>query len=329
QQPQQQPGPGVSPVPQVVAPPSAAAPGSYASRVPPSVLRAHRIMGFLQLLTGALVIIINIAGLAVGSGEKIITRYGLSTQFSLVGGGVWSGPFFIAAGISGLSAGRPGGGCTLGCVVTCLVFSIIASVLAFSAMVTEAIVAAENRRMYEYSKSYSSSSSEDVFRAVYGTGIACVLLCAFEFVLAIVHSAFACRASCCCVPSAVSNQQQPHQQVFMTGQRAYVTEHAGPYPGQVVVYPGQQVIFAPQSGHPPPPGYPVQQTGYPGPQAGYPGPQAGYTGQQAGYPGQQAGYPGPQAGYPGPQAGYPGPQAGSSTAPPPYESSIEGHAVKF
>ncbi|PAA58845.1 hypothetical protein BOX15_Mlig001419g4, partial [Macrostomum lignano] len=255
-QPQSQAVPLVTPQVVTGAPAAPSGPTNYASRLPPWVLRGHRIMGLLQLLTGALLLVIGIFGLAdsfsiVMKGRDEYLYY----HFRVSSAGLWTGPFVMAAGISGMSAARNGCGCALGCVITCLVLSIIASVAAFFAMVSSSVTSVFNQHlMDQYTATSGSRDDVDVaFRKAYAISVVCALLCAFDFVLAIVHSAFACRASCCCVPPVASSQQP------------------------------QQVIYLAQ------PGYPGQQAGYPGQQAGYPGQQAGYPGQQAGYPGQQAG----------------------------------------
>ncbi|PAA58843.1 hypothetical protein BOX15_Mlig001419g2, partial [Macrostomum lignano] len=313
-----------------------ATPGNYLDRVSARVLRGLRIMGIIQVLVGIFAMGVSIAGLVIGTDKKMVDKdSGAESELSQLGSGVRAGPFFIAAGISGIIASRPGCCCPLGCVVTCLVLSILAAVSAFSAIITEAFAVAQNRTLYENA---GSGSDFTAYHVVYSTGIVCALLCGIELAVASVHSAFACCASCCCVPSAVSSetQQRQHQQHVVTNQpgsssgpqAGYSGPQAG-YPGQQAGYPGPQTGYqGPQAGYPgTQTGYPGTQTGYPGPQTGYPGPQAGYPGPQTGYPGPQAGYPGPQAGYPGPQGGYPGPQ-GSSTggripdAPPSYEASM-------
>ncbi|PAA58844.1 hypothetical protein BOX15_Mlig001419g3 [Macrostomum lignano] len=56
-------------------------------------------MGIIQLVTGALTIIFSEVGLSIGTVKKMKLKYA-GGEFSLSGGGIWAGPFFIGASIS-------------------------------------------------------------------------------------------------------------------------------------------------------------------------------------------------------------------------------------
>uniref|UniRef100_A0A1I8IVN1 MARVEL domain-containing protein n=1 Tax=Macrostomum lignano TaxID=282301 RepID=A0A1I8IVN1_9PLAT len=134
---------------------------AYARLVPSWVLRGHVIMGGIQL-------------------PPAPTR----------SRGFWSAFFFIPAGATGLAGGR-GRANTLCCIVSCLVLSILAACVGFLAILANALMA--------------SGSAYRCDRNIYWcvrfmpSDILWFLLFFTELVVAIVHAAFSCRASCCCV----------------------------------------------------------------------------------------------------------------------------------
>ncbi|PAA53813.1 hypothetical protein BOX15_Mlig018631g3 [Macrostomum lignano] len=203
---------------------------TYASRVPAGVLTAHVILGSLQLSVGVLTIVFSVAA--------VVTGVNMTSVFAA--SGIWSAPFFIGAGISGLVAGKSERRCTLGCVVTCLVFSILASVFSAIALIMVAFVLSLSSSVHS---SYSSTEN-------FVMSVICCLLLAAEFLLAVVHSAFACKASCCCVPDIQLNREQQRQTV------AYVVDGGiVPREQQVFLHNGYEHQPVPNSSFQQPPGY--------------------------------------------------------------------------
>ncbi|PAA89752.1 hypothetical protein BOX15_Mlig005671g2 [Macrostomum lignano] len=153
---------------------------AYARLVPSWVLRGHVIMGGIQLCIGLLLLLLAVYGLLAAD------QSASTNTFS----GFWSAFFFIAAGATGLAGGR-GRANTLCCIVSCLVLSILAACVGFLAILANALMA--------------SGSAYRCDRNIYWcvrfmpSDILWFLLFFTELVVAIVHAAFSCRASCCCV----------------------------------------------------------------------------------------------------------------------------------
>ncbi|PAA58840.1 hypothetical protein BOX15_Mlig031613g1, partial [Macrostomum lignano] len=168
--------------------PSGPALSRYAKLLPASVLRAHVIMGAIQITVGCLLIFLNIY-------SRLAHDYSVNPNMYA---GFWTGVFFISAGTFGLLAGK-GRVLTFCCIIGCLVLSVISAMVSVVAIVMGSVMAAQVGVM---------PGTVTAMFPVYFTlaDVLWFLVFLLGLVVAIVQAAFACRASCCCVAEEPDRQ---------------------------------------------------------------------------------------------------------------------------
>ncbi|XP_074660788.1 uncharacterized protein LOC141913214 isoform X2 [Tubulanus polymorphus] len=146
--------------------------------------KAHMAMGIIQLICGGLVIVAQV--ILVASRES---------RFAAIGQGIWGGVCFMVAGSLGMGSRFA----RKKILVATMVLCIISAVVAISVMIISAVLIPIDRfRWTRYSCPHGYNCRRYIYHPMnVAMHSFIVIFSLVEFVIAILQSAYCCRAVCC------------------------------------------------------------------------------------------------------------------------------------